>query len=153
MLSELIQNRMKNADKLSELLESYDVAELGRKIQEQRVNEIYDRVLQENEFFSSDDYIMPGDRITEEVHMWLLSEEDMQRVFDLARPILVAENITDENGFYLTNWTTQSLTAWRDLVNFIIQEILPSPFKEIFWENRLNVPKMDKLIEAVRKIA
>ena len=157
MLSELIQNRCKNVDKLRELLEAYDLAEIGRKTQDQHVIDICNRVLQENEFFASDECerigIKIGDRITDEKDDFLLSDEDYFRVHELMRPILVAENVTNEKGYFITDWSSKSSKAWVELVNFIIQKILPAPFRETFWENRFNVLKMDKLIESVRKIA
>lgn len=157
MLNELIQNRCKNVDKLRELLETYDLADIGDKMQEQRVKEIYNRVLRENEFFAVQDSLCSnikiGDRITDEKQDFLMSEEDFQRMLDLAQPILFAEKITDEKGYYINDWASKRNKTWVELVNFIIQEILPTPFRETFWENRFNVPKMDKLIESVRKIA
>ena len=157
MLSELIQNRCKNVDKLRELLEAYDLADIGDKMQGQRVREIYNRVLRENEFLAVRDSLCSnikiGDRITDEKQDFLMSEEDFERMLDLAQPILFAEKITDEKGYYINDWASKRNKTWVELVNFIIQKILPSPFSETFWENRFNVPKMDKLIESVRKIA
>lgn len=157
MLSELIQNRCKNVDKLRELLETYDLADASDKMQEQRVKEIYNRVLRENEFFAVQDSLCSnikiGDRITDEKQDFLMSEEDFERMLDLAQPILFAEKITDERGYCINDWASKRNKTWVELVNFIIQKILPSPFRETFWENRFNVPKMDKLIESVRKIA
>ena len=157
MLSELIQNRCKNVDKLRELLETYDLADASDKMQEQRVREIYNRVLRENEFFAVQDSLCSnikiGDRITNEKQDFLMSEEDFERMLDLAQPILFAEKITDEKGYCINDWASKRNKTWVELVNFIIQKILPAPFRETFWENRFNVPKMDKLIESVRKIA
>lgn len=157
LLNELIRNRMENVDKLRELLATYDEAEAGRKLQDQQVNEVYNRVLRENEFFAEDAYerigIKVGDRITDEKEMFLLSDEDNERVYKLTKPILLAEKITDERGYYVKDWSTKSSETWVELVNFIIQKILPKRYRETFWESRFNVPKMDKLIESVRKIA
>lgn len=157
MLSELIENRNANLEKLRELLETYDLAEIGRKTQDQHEKDICNRVLRENEFFASTEFerigIKIGDRITDEKDDFLLSDEDFQRVHYLMLPILVAENVTDEKGYYIIDWSSKSSKAWVELVNFIIQKILPSPFRETYWENRFYVVKMNKLIEAVRKIA
>lgn len=157
MLSELIENRNANIEKLRELLATYDAAVIGYRLQEQQEKDICNRVLRENEFFASTEFerigIKTGDRITDEKDEFLLSEEDFQRVNDLMLPILVAENVTNEKGYYIIDWASKRSNAWVELVNFIIQKILPTPFRETYWEFRLHVAKMDKLIEAVRKIA
>ena len=69
------------------LLETFDLAELGRKIDDEREKEISNRVLAENEFFAGKDAerigMKSGDRITDEEFTFLLSESDFQKFLNL----------------------------------------------------------------------
>lgn len=50
MTAELKKNCETNREKLFELLKVYDLAVLGYQVQEQRCNDVYNKVLSENEF-------------------------------------------------------------------------------------------------------
>ena len=157
LMAELKKNCETNREKLSELLKVYDLTVLGYQVQEQRCKDVYNKVLSENEFFASRDVarteIKVGERITDEKFDFLLSDEDFGRLHALAHPIFVAEGITDENDRFIENWVTKKVHARKDLVEFIIQNIVPSEMREKFWEVRHNIVQTDKLIDIMRSVA
>lgn len=157
MKAELKKNCETNREKLSELLKVYELTVLGYQVQEQRCKDIYNKVLSENEFYAKRDcgrcLVKIGERITDEKFDFLLSDEDFDRLQTLARPIFVAEGITDENDYFIEDWVTKKLSARKELVEFIIQKIVPNEMRETFWEARYNIVQMDKLINLMRSIA
>ena len=157
LTAEFKKNCETNREKLSELLKVYDLTELGYQVQEQRCKDVYNKVLSENEFFASRDVarteIKVGERITDEKFDFLLSDEDFDRLQTLARPIFVAEGITDENDYFIENWVTKKVSARKELVEFIIQNIVPFEMRETFWEARQNIVQTDKLISIMRSVA
>jgi len=157
LTAEFKKNCETNREKLSELLKVYDLTELGYQVQEQRCKDVYNKVLSENEFFASRDVarteIKVGERITDEKFDFLLSDEDFDRLQTLARPIFVAEGITDENDYFIENWVTKKVSARKELVEFIIQNIVPFEMRETFWEARHNIVQTDKLINIMRSVA
>ena len=157
LLAELKRNCEKNQKKLADLMKLFDLAELGQQIQEQRCKDVYNKVLAENEFYASRDIerteIKVGERITDEKFDFLLSDEDFDRLQSLAQPIFVAEGISDENGCFVEKWCEMKIKARKELVEFIIQKIVPKEMRETFWEAKYNIVQMDKLINLMRSIA
>ncbi len=157
LIAELKKNCGTNREKLYELLKVYDLCVLGYNMQEQLCKDVYNKVLSENEFFASRDVertgIKVGERITDEKFDFLLSDEDFDRLLTLAQEIFVAEDITDENGYFIENWVEEKVSAHKDLVEFIIQNIVPFEMRKTFWDARYNTVQMDKLINATRSIA
>lgn len=157
LTAELKKNCETNREKLSELMKVYDLCVLGYDMQEQRCKEVYNKVLSENEFYAKRDCgrceVKIGERITDEKFDFLLSDEDFDRLQTLARPIFVAEGITDENDYFIENWVTKKVSARKELVEFIIQNIVPNEMRETFWEARQNIVQTDKLINIMRSVA
>ncbi len=157
LTAELKKNCETNREKLSELLKVYDLTVLGYQVQEQRCKDVYNKVLSENEFFASRDVarteIKVGERITDEKFDFLLSDEDFDRLQTLALPIFVANGITDKNGNFIENWVTKKVSARKELVEFIIQNIVPNEMRVKFWEVRHNIVQTDKLIDIMRSVA
>lgn len=157
LTAELKKNCETNREKLSELLKVYELTVLGYQVQEQRCKDVYNKVLSENEFYAKRDcgrcLVKIGERITDEKFDFLLSDEDFDRLQTLARPIFVAEGITDENDYFIEDWVTKKVSARKELVEFIIQNIVPSEMREKFWEVRHNIVQTDKLINLMRSIA
>ncbi len=157
LTAELKKNCETNREKLSELLKVYDLCVLGYDMQEQRCKDVYNKVLSENEFYASRDMkrveVKIGERITDEKFDFLLSDEDFDRLQTLARPIFVAEGITDENGYFIEDWVTKKVSARKELVEFIIQNIVPNEMRVKFWEVRHNIVQTDKLIDIMRSVA
>lgn len=157
MLAVFAAKFKENQSKLVELLKALDLAELGQKMQDEQCDDICNQVLAENEFFASKEYdrhpakIKIGDRILDESDTFLLSQEDFQRLQDLKRPIMIERNITDEKGYFTTDWLSLKMEAWRNLVDFIILNVVPASMRKLFWEKRLNVVFGYKLIDAFRK--
>ena len=154
LLSELTKNCEKHKARLLELMEIFDLAELGYDLQEQRCKDVHNRVFAEHEFFAKMDVkrlgISKGDRIKDDDGMWLLSEEDFDRFFKIAIPILAEEKITDENGTFLENWNTQIVIARKELVEFLLTEVVPISMRKGFESCRWNIVHSNKLIEAFR---
>lgn len=155
LLAELTKNCEGKKEKLLDLLKSYELAELGRDVMNQRFKDIENKVLQENEFFCGrsdvtircDEQPRFGERITDEKWSFLLSDEDFDRLQAATLPIEVKEGLVDEKGYYITNWHTIACDARRELVNFIIDEIVPASFRELFGQKRDYITFQDKLIK------
>ena len=62
------------------------------------------------------------------------------------------DGVTDERGYYITDWLGIKGDASRALVNFIIDAILPDGMREQFSAVRLNIVQTDKLLDIVRPI-
>jgi len=150
MLKELTANMNEHGQKCIELLMAYELACLGYDLQWQRSKDAMTRVLQEHEFYADMDCdrcgVKAGDRVMDEDTAWLLSKEDFERVQELQHPILVAEGITDENGYYIEKWADIRCDARRELVDALI-ETLPAALRPVFDRNKWNVVQMDKLIK------
>ena len=157
LTAELKKNCETNREKLSELMKVYDLCVLGYDMQEQRCKDVYNKVLSENEFYAKRDCgrceVKIGERITDEKFDFLLSDEDFDRLQTMARPIFVAEGITDENDYFIENWVTKKVSARKELVEFIIQKIVPKEMRSEFWEARQNITQTDKLINIMRSVA
>jgi len=156
LLAELKKNCGEKKEKLLELLKNYDLAELGRKVDNEREKEISNRVLAENEFFAGKDSerlgIKPGERITDEEFTFLLSESDFQKYLKLRLPLLVAEKLCDENGYYLVNWGRITCDARYELVSFIVYEIVPKSLAGIFRKNIHSIVMQEKLIKIAKQV-
>ena len=155
MLSDFTKVCESNKQKLSELLACFELANLGYDLQEERCKEVYNRVFAEHEFLAKMDVprcgYKKGDRIKDEDGMWLLSDEDFKLFHKIAIPILAEEGITDENGKYLEDWIGQKVSARKDLIDFLIDEIVPDFMRKDFDQCRWNIVMGDKLIDAFRK--
>ena len=153
--AELESNCTENKERLLELMKTYELAKLGNKVQRQAFNDIYDKVLANNEFYcKSKEYerigVKCGDRITEEKKLWTLDEDDFHKVMELALPLQVEEGLTDEKGCYITNWLTIEVEAKQELVDFIIENIIPSDMQEQFAKARTSIVYQDKLLDIVK---
>lgn len=156
LLAELTKNCGEKKEKLMDLLEAFDLAELGRKMDDEREKEISNRVLSENEFFCCKEYsrdtgFKVGERITDEEFTFLLSESDFQKYLELRRPLLVAEKLCDENGYYLVNWGKITCDARYALVEYIIDEIVPKAIAKLFHKNIHSIVMQEKLIKITKQ--
>lgn len=156
LLAELTKNCEGKKEKLFDLLKAYELACIGYDLQEQRCKDVHNRVLRENEFFcvrdfSRDTGFNVGDRITDDEYLFLLSDEDFDKVMKLARPILVEEKITDENGYFLEDWGGMRGDSWRELVYFIVDEIIPISLRHNFETCKRSIVQGNKLIDAFKK--
>lgn len=156
MCAELESNCTKNKERLLELMKTYELAKLGYEMQKQQFNDIYNEVLAKNEFYcKSDEYervgVKKGDRIIDEGNMWTLDDEDFHKVMELALPLQVERGLTDDKGYYITNWLTIEIGAKNELVNFIIDNILPKSLREGFEKARTSIVYQDKLLDIIYK--
>lgn len=157
-LAELTRNvTPETRRELAELFKTYEVATLGDKMQETRINEIYDATLRENEFYAEKGNprigIEKGGRVLSHDADFLLSEADFSRLLVLAGVKLAEAGICDKDGYYTTNWTLRKIEARNDLIDFIISVIVPESFRPLFRQNRFNYTKMQKLIEITKPLA
>ena len=82
-----------------------------------------------------------------------MSREDFERLQQLMLPIYVEEGLTDEKGYYIHNWDSERLEAKNQLVDFLLDEIVPTELRNVFDKERRNIVFMDKLIKIFRKSA
>ena len=159
LLAELTKNCNGKKEKVLELLKTYDLAELGRDVQRQEFKDIENKVLRENEFFCGRDGLTKrcdeqpsfGERITDEKWSFLLSDDDFERLQSLMQPLYVEANLTDEKGYYVTNWDMIACEARCELVEYIIKEVIPAAFRKLFWENRDRIIFQEKLIKITKQ--
>lgn len=156
LLSVLKENCKANEKTLIEMMKVLDLTILGDEIQEQQFKDIYNRVLSENTFVCAKEFkretgFKVGDRILDESMMFLLSEEDFDKVGELALPYFVEEKLTDESGRYITNWSMKVVEEKNNVFAFICKKILPKELGDFFYERRWNIVVQDKVINATRK--
>ena len=155
LLAELTKNCGEKKEKLMDLLQTFDLAELGRKIDDEREKEISNRVLAENEFFAGKDAerlgMKSGERITDEEFTFLLSESDFQKYLKIRRPLLVAAKLCDKEGYYLVNWGMITRDARYALVEYIIDEIVPKSIAGVFRKNIHSIVMQEKLIKITKQ--
>ena len=159
LLAELTKNCGEKKGKLMDLLKAFDLAELGSKVQRQQFKDIENKVLKENVFLCGhpemkvrcDDQPIFGERITDEKWDFLLSDDDFDRLQSLILPLYVEANLTDEKGYYVTNWDMIACEARCELVEYIIKEVIPTAFRKLFWENRDRIVFQEKLIKITKE--
>lgn len=157
LLAELQKNCKQHGKELREMLTALDLTILGRDVQEQHFKEIYNRVLAENEFFAEEEckrgdvVVRKGDRITDETFTFLLSKDDFERWLKLCAPYCVEENLTDEKGFYITNWSMMVVDEKNKVFEFICHNVLPKELGDFFYEKKWNITVQDKVIDITRK--
>ncbi len=155
-IAELETNCKTNIDQLRELFKAYELAKIGCEMQEQQIKDIENTVLNDNYFYANEGCeranINAGERITDETFSFLLSDGDFDKFQEMKLPLLAKEGITNEKGYYITNWLTIKGDAYRFLVNYIIDNIIPEEFRAAFERARLNITYTDKLINIIRPI-
>ena len=157
MQAVFMANVKSNIAQLVDLFKAYDIAKLGDEAQDARTKECYAEALKNGVYCSDKDWgrglnIKAGDRITDPNLMYYLSENDFARLLKEGQKIMRREGITDKEGYYITPWTSIKVDARRDLVDFIIDAILPDGMREQFSAVRLNIVQTDKLLDIVRPI-
>lgn len=158
MTAEFTANVKANIQQLTDLFKAFDLARLGYDMQAEQCKECRNEALRTGEYYAAESCdrrgidIKAGDRITDEIFAFLLSEDDWGRYMATALPILEREGITDANGNYLTNWLGMKIEARQELVNFIIDTILPEGMRAQFSAVRLNIVQTDKILDIVRPI-
>ena len=131
LLAELQKNCNAYRNEMNDLLKELELTILGNEIQEEEFKVIYEYVLSKNEFFATDDFkrgekeIHKGERILEEEFTFLMSDDDFRRYQKLCVPYFVQENLTDERGFLITNWSRMVVDTKNKLFDFICHKFLP----------------------------
>lgn len=155
--TELASNVMRNKTQIADLFKAYEIAKLGYEVQRQQEKDIYNRVLVEHEFYCNSDDCMDlglkkGDRIIDEDFLFVLTKDENALIYQYAMPYFIAEQITDENGFYITNWLTIEVERKKELVAFVIDNVLPVSMRKDFEKARTNVVYQDKLLAIIDKM-
>lgn len=154
LLAELTKNCDEKKQKLIELLTTFELAEIGYDMQEQQCKDIYNQILAENEFYAAKDGsrmgVGLGDRITDESQDFLLSDEEWDRLQSLVQPALTKAGITDERGYYVERWSEIRCHARSELVDYILDDILPLPLRMSLEVCRNSVVWQDKLIKVFK---
>lgn len=157
LLAELQKNCKKYSKELLDMLKELDLTILGNEVQESQFKEIYKRVLTENEFFAKEEFerggieIRKGDRITDEEFTFLLSDDDFDRYQNLCIPYYVEENLTDENGYYITNWSMMVVESRNKIFDFICKKVLPKELGDFFYERKWNITVQEKVIDITKQ--
>lgn len=157
-LSELTANITAHKNELIERLKMYDLCKLGEQMQDAQCADIYNQVLASNEFYAREAMgyrgwegePKAGERITNNEWSFMLTRPDFDKLMNLALPLMIEAKITDENGRYIERWTEKKINARQELINLIIDHILPESMKTNFAVARYNVVVMDKLIRITR---
>lgn len=157
LLNKFTKSMKKYANETAELLKAFDLANLGVDMLNQQEREIYNEVLNDYEFYASDEKCkgprtenMRGQRITDEKWAFLLSDEDFDRLTKLAHPLFVARNITDDDGYYIVKWYSIRRKAKDELVSFILGNLLPKSMSNEFQKAQSSIVFQDKLIDIIR---
>lgn len=139
--------------KLAEYLKAFELAKLGREVQEQEEKDIMNSILAEHCFYSSINVrnrIKEGDRITDESDLFALSDDDKNKFWEIANPIYFAKGVSDEKGHYKVLWYSIINKARRELINFYIDEVLPASMRQGFELCRTSIVYQDKLIDIIK---
>ena len=157
LLAELQKNCNAYRNEMNDLLKELELTILGNEIQDQEFKVIYEYVLSKNEFFATDDFkrgekeIHKGERILEEEFTFLMSDDDFRRYQKLCVPYFVQENLTDERGFLITNWSRMVVDAKNKLFDFICHKVLPKELGNLFFEQRWNITVQNKVIDITKE--
>jgi hypothetical protein len=150
MQAELAANVKQHKTTLLDLRKKYELAKLGLEVFDQQAKEIYNKILSENTFTVSHDCpsmsLKPGDRITDEEYTFLMSEGDWQRYMKLTGAAMTAAGLTTEDGTYTTNWHQIRTAAKTELVNFLIDHIIPAALRSQFAKVRDSIIWQDKIL-------
>lgn len=156
MTAEFSANVKANIEQLADLFKAYDLAKIGYELQNEQSKQCYTEALNAGEYYAAEDCdragIKAGDRITDDKYSWLLSDDDFNRLQAAALSLLARGGVTDDKGYYITNWLKIKGDARRALVDFVIDTILPDGMREQFSAVRLNIVQSDKLLDIVRPI-
>lgn len=132
--AELSANIEANKDRLLELMKAYDLACVGYDTQEATRKDVERSILSENVFLSehvSEKYgLKKGDRITGDKPAVFMSSEDYRRFYKIRLERLYQLGLTDKEGRYKVKWSELIYKAREELVNFILDYILPSELSE-----------------------
>ena len=152
MQAELAANVKQHKTTFLDLRKKYELAKLGLEAFDQQTKEIYNKILAENVFTVSHDCprinLKPGDRITDEEDTFLMSETDWKRYMELTGAAMTAAGLTTEDGTYTTNWHRIQTAAKTELVNFLIDRIIPAALRSQFAKVRDSIIWQDKILTA-----
>ena len=120
-----------------ELQHLYLLKQIENEVVQERFEEVYNKVLAENHFYSdcdcersrSGNKISKGDRILSSDDQWCMSTEDYDRFLEICRKEDFAAGLTDEEGRYTeeTNTENQLMEIKEKLIRLSV-DILPDDF-------------------------
>lgn len=132
--TELANNRK---TEIVELQHMYLLKQIENEIVQERFKEVYNKVLEDNPFYSDRDCersrsgnkVSKGDRILSSDDQWLMKTEDYDRFLEICRKEDFSAGLTDEEGRYTEETNTEN--QLRDIKEKLIRlsvEILPDDF-------------------------
>lgn len=145
-----------NIGRLRDLFEQFDLAKLGYDTQNAHERDCYNEALKAKEYYAAKTIgrcsVKKGDRILEEDMIFLMSDADFKRLLSDVQPLLKRADIVDENGNYKVDWFGIKRNARRELVNFIIDVLIPESLRDQFDAVRKNVVQSNRLFDVVRPL-
>ena len=146
---------MNKIDMLASLLRNYELAKLGRELNEQRINDASNKVLKENVFIADRDCercgMKKGDRITDEEMTFLMEKKQWDKYIKLHIKECEKRGLTEKDGKIKGNWTEMVAKTRKMAVDYILRQLVPDDLKEKLSEVRNNVIMEKKLIEIYAK--
>lgn len=151
-----------------ELQHMYLLKQIENEIVQERFKEVYNKVLEENPFYSDRDCersrsgnkISKGDRILSSDDQWCMSTEDYDRFLEICRKEDYAAGLTDEEGKYTEETNTENqLSNIKEKLIHLSVEILPDNFPNkklledaIEYKGRNSYKTRESLFELVMKL-
>lgn len=132
--TELVNNRKAE---IVELQHIYLLKQIENEIVQERFKEVFNKVLEENPFYSDRDCersrsgnkISKGDRILSSDDQWFMSTEDYDKFLEICRKEFFAAGLTDEEGKYTEETNTENqLNDIKEKLIRLSVEILPDDF-------------------------
>lgn len=112
---------------------AYRLKEAENEIVQERFRKVYNKVLEENPFYSNRDCdrkgISKGDRILLSDCQWLMSENDYDKFLKICVKEFYLAGLTDEEGRYTKEGNTENqLSDIKEKLIYLSVEILPDDF-------------------------
>lgn len=154
----LATNIATNRENLEQKFKEYDLLCLGRDMQEQRFRDITDRILADNVFTVTAPLDgepragIPGrgERILSNEFTFLLDDKDHERLRKLREAACLDAGLTDEEGHDREPWTERCFTARRDLLTYILDNVIPNCLRETLAACRKSHVRSEQLLDIIR---
>lgn len=154
----LATNIATNMENLEQKFKEYDLLCLGRDMQEQRFRDITDRILADNVFTVTAPLDgepragIPGrgERILSDKFTFLLDKKNHERLCKLREAACLDAGLTDEKGHDREPWTERCFTARRDLLTYILNNIIPDFLRDTIATCRKSYIRSEQLLDIIR---
>lgn len=154
---EIFETNMNNGkDHLHLLKLQYLAAQITEHELQEKFDIISNQVLQDNIFLSSKEYdrinINKGDRITDCNNIFCMTDEDMDKYFELCNVETFKHGLTTEDGTYCNgcNGMQIKLDAENTLIDYQIS-LLPKAMQKDFEAVKKNYTHRQKFLDIIMK--